>query len=126
MSTVISILIIFVCVLLILVVLIQNSKGGGLSANFSASNQVLGVKKTTETIEKITWGLAITLLFLCVSSSFVSKNSTSTGELKDTELREKIENAPTAKPLQGLSKGAENTAGTPAPAGDAKDPEEKK
>ena len=125
MSTVISILIIFVCVLLILVVLIQNSKGGGLSANFSASNQVLGVKKTTETIEKITWGLAITLLFLCVSSSFVSKNGSSTGELKDTELREKIENAPAAKPLQGLSKGAENTE-APAGAGATKDAEEKK
>ncbi len=124
MSTVISILIIFVCVLLILVVLIQNSKGGGLSANFSASNQVLGVKKTTETIEKITWGLAITLMVLCVSSSFVSNNSSATGELKDTELREKIESAPTTKPLQGLSNGAENEAGTPPSAGESKGTED--
>jgi preprotein translocase subunit SecG len=106
MSALISILIIVVCVFLILVVLIQNSKGGGLASNFSASNQVLGVKKTTETIEKITWGLAIALLVLCVSSSFISKSGASS-ELKDTELREKIESTPASKPVQGL----------PAPAG---------
>ena len=61
MYTFIVILIMVVCVALALAVLVQNSKGGGLAANFSAPNQVLGVRKTTETIEKITWGLAIAL-----------------------------------------------------------------
>ena len=75
-------------------------------------------------IEKITWGLAITLMVLCVSSSFVSNNSSATGELKDTELREKIESAPTTKPLQGLSNGAENEAGTPPSAGESKGTED--
>lgn len=61
MYTVIVILILIVCLFLAVVVLIQNSKGGGLAANFSAPNQIMGVRKTTETIEKITWGLAIAL-----------------------------------------------------------------
>ena len=49
--------------------LVQNSKGGGLAANFSAPNQVLGVRKTTETIEKITWGLAIALVVLSLAAT---------------------------------------------------------
>ncbi len=61
MYTVIVILILLVCLFLAVVVLIQNSKGGGLAANFSAPNQIMGVRKTTETIERITWGLAIAL-----------------------------------------------------------------
>lgn len=61
MYTVIVILILLVCLFLAVVILIQNSKGGGLAANFSAPNQIMGVRKTTETIEKITWGLAIAL-----------------------------------------------------------------
>lgn len=64
MYTVIVILILLVCLFLAVVVLIQNSKGGGLAANFSAPNQIMGVRKTTETIEKITWGLAIALMVL--------------------------------------------------------------
>ncbi len=64
MYTVIVILILLVCLFLAVVVLIQNSKGGGLAANFSAPNQIMGVRKTTETIEKITWGLAIALVVL--------------------------------------------------------------
>ena len=54
MSGLISILIMLACILLILVVLVQNSKGGGLASTFSSSNQVMGVQKTTELIEKIT------------------------------------------------------------------------
>jgi preprotein translocase subunit SecG len=64
MYTVIVILILLVCLFLAAAVLVQNSKGGGLAANFSAPNQIMGVRKTTETIEKITWGLAIALAVL--------------------------------------------------------------
>lgn len=69
MYTFIVILILIVCVALALAVLVQNSKGGGLAANFSAPNQVLGVRKTTETIEKITWGLAIALVVLSLAAT---------------------------------------------------------
>lgn len=69
MYTVIVILILLVCVLLAAAVLVQNSKGGGLAANFSAPNQIMGVRKTTETIEKITWWLAIILAVLALAAT---------------------------------------------------------
>ena len=62
-------------VLLILAVLIQNPKGGGIAANFSAANQIAGVKKTNEFIEKATWTLAIALFIFCVGSRFVYTQS---------------------------------------------------
>jgi preprotein translocase subunit SecG len=63
----ISILILFCSALLVLIVLIQNSKGGGLASGFSSSNQVLGVRKTTDFLEKTTWTLAGVLVVLCIA-----------------------------------------------------------
>lgn len=62
----ISLLIVIASVLMILIVLIQNSKGGGLASGFSSSNQIMGVRKTTDFLEKATWTLAATLMILCV------------------------------------------------------------
>lgn len=73
MGTIISILIVIVCLLLILVVLVQNSKGGGLASSFSSSNQVMGVRKTGDFLEKATWTLAISLLALCIISTAYTK-----------------------------------------------------
>lgn len=64
-----AIIIFIVCVLLILIVLVQNSKGGGLAAGFSSSNQIMGVRRTTDFLEKATWTLAGALLFLCLAAS---------------------------------------------------------
>ncbi len=55
MFTLISVLIVMVCILLVLVVLVQNSKGGGLAANFGASQQIMGVRRTADFLEKATW-----------------------------------------------------------------------
>lgn len=82
----ISVLIFIVCILLILVVLIQNSKGGGLTSSFSGSNQVLGVKKTADFLEKTTWTLAIVLLFLTLSSIFVIPKNTNQREATQSTL----------------------------------------
>ena len=71
MYLLITILIVIVCVLLTLIVLVQNSKGGGLAANFSASNQIMGVRKTADFLEKATWTLASSLVFLCILAAFV-------------------------------------------------------
>ena len=81
----ITILIIIVCALLILIVLVQNSKGGGLSSTFAASNQIMGVRKTTDFLEKATWTLAGTLFVLCiVASMFIpSANTGSQSKLQD-------------------------------------------
>ena len=66
MYTLITVLIIIVCILLVLIVLVQNSKGGGLASNFQSAGQVMGVRKTTDFLEKATWGLAAALLFLSI------------------------------------------------------------
>ncbi|MBA7555030.1 hypothetical protein ES705_47676 [subsurface metagenome] len=65
-----SVLIIIVCLLLVLVVLVQNSKGGGLSATFGGSNQVMGVRRTADFLEKATWTLATVLLALSILASW--------------------------------------------------------
>ncbi len=60
------ILAIVVCVLLGLIILIQNPKGGGLSSGFSGSNNIMGVQRTGDFLEKGTWFLAITLMVLAL------------------------------------------------------------
>ena len=72
--------IILVALLLILVVLAQNPKGGGLSSQFggSGAQQVMGVKKTGDILEKLTWGFAIALLVLTMSTNFVDNEGTQT------------------------------------------------
>lgn len=73
MYGVIVTLIVIVAVLLILVVLAQNPKGGGLSSQFggSGTTQLMGVKKTGDLLEKLTWGFAIALLVLSISTNFI-------------------------------------------------------
>ena len=70
MYTAISVLIFIICVLLILIVLVQNSKGGGLASSFASSNQIMGVRKTTDFLEKATWTLAGGMMILCVLATF--------------------------------------------------------
>lgn len=75
--TAITIVVVIASILLICVVLIQNSKGGGLSSGFSASNQIMGVQKTTDFIEKATWALVGSIVFLSViSTKFISTDNT--------------------------------------------------
>ena len=73
MLTFITILTAIICVLLMLVVLIQNPKGGGVDATFggSSANQMFGAAKSTDFIEKLTWGLAIALFVLCIISAIM-------------------------------------------------------
>lgn len=71
MATILSILTILASIVLILVVLVQNSKGGGLSANFSSSNQIMGAPKTADFLEKTTWALAGVVIVLSLASSKV-------------------------------------------------------
>ena len=74
MFTFCVVLIILACIVVAFVVLIQNSKGGGLASNFAASNQIMGVRKTTDVLEKTTWGLAAFIMVLCFVCAFMSKN----------------------------------------------------
>ena len=95
MGTFITVLILITCLILVLVVLIQNPKGGGLSSEFSSSNQFMGVRKTADFLEKTTWTLAIILLSLSLLSNF-SKPEVETDE--GSVIQEQIDNMP--EPIQ--------------------------
>ena len=76
MQTLLIVLTVIVSVLLIGVVLIQKSKGGGLAANVSNYNQIAGVRKTTDFVEKATWSLAIFICVLSICACILTKNAT--------------------------------------------------
>ena len=93
MYTVVVILILIVSVLLGLIVLVQNSKGGGLVSNFGGANQMMGVRQTTDFLEKATWTLGGILVVLCLISSItLPKNS------KEGTPKSEIENIIPALP----------------------------
>ena len=71
MDILIIVLSVIVSLLLIGVVLIQKSKGGGLSSSFAGSNQIMGVRRTTDFVEKATWTLASIICVLAIVSAFV-------------------------------------------------------
>ncbi|MBP9993869.1 MAG: preprotein translocase subunit SecG [bacterium] len=93
MYVTISVLILIVSFLMMLVVLVQNSKGGGLVSNFSSQNQILGVRKTTDFLEKTTWTLAVLLVVFCLASSIaIPKDGSRNVGAVDTKMRSQIEN----------------------------------
>jgi preprotein translocase subunit SecG len=109
MYTLVTVLIFIVCILLVLIVLVQNSKGGGLASNFQSSGQVMGVRKTTDFLEKTTWGLAAALLFLAIlGSAFIPRGEAGVDQ---SMIQEQIESAidPTAVPNFQTSAPAEAT-----------------
>ncbi|MEZ4902910.1 MAG: preprotein translocase subunit SecG [Spirosomataceae bacterium] len=82
MFTVFIVLIAIIAVLLVLIVLVQNSKGGGLAGEFggSGASQMFGVKRTTDLLEQITWGLAGAMALLAlVSNLFIGTPQTNSG-----------------------------------------------
>ena len=88
MYTFIIVIVFIVCAMLILLVLVQNSKGGGLTSSFSSSNQVMGVRRTTDFLEKATWILAIALVVLSITSTaFLPRK----GELNKSAIEEQIQ-----------------------------------
>lgn len=70
MYVVLIILTLICAILLICVVLVQKSKGGGLSSSFAGSNQIMGVRRTNSFIEKLTWTLAGAICVLAILSTF--------------------------------------------------------
>ena len=92
MYTLVVILILIVSVLLGLIVLVQNSKGGGLAANFAAGNQTFGVRQTTDILEKITWGLVVFIFVVSIATSFTTGSSKSVNfsERAESELTEDV------------------------------------
>ena len=96
-------IIVFICVLLILVVLAQNPKGGGLSSQFGGStSQLMGVKRTGDLLEKLTWGFAIALVVLTLAThTMVGTANETTGNRSINEERARqsqVPGAPAALP----------------------------
>jgi preprotein translocase subunit SecG len=84
---------------MVLVVLVQNAKGGGLASNFASSNQFMGVRKTADFLEKSTWTLAVTLLVLSLFSIFVIPKYESSRDANQSEIQKQIDESKTA-PIQ--------------------------
>ena len=114
MYTSIVILIVLASILMCLIVLIQESKGGGLAADYSNNNQILGAPKTTNFIEKATWVLAGTMIFLSiVSVAFLP----STGVSDSVIMQQAVEQAdvnPGNVPVMEQPAAAEAPAEAPA------------
>lgn len=89
MGTLFTILIFIVSILLGVIVLIQNPKGGGLGAGFGNVNQIGGVKRTADFLEKATWTLAIALVLLCLASTWDLAQQR--GDIIDPVEQEQIE-----------------------------------
>ena len=81
--TLFVILIVVASVLMIGIVLIQESKGGGLASNFASYNQIGGVRKTTDFIEKTTWGLAAAMVIISVACAYVAPKASSNGSVME-------------------------------------------
>lgn len=101
MYTLVIALIILFSVLLVLVILAQNSKGGGLTSQFggSSASNIIGVKKTGDLLEKLTWGFIITIMVLCLTTNFISSRS---GDGSNDILERAGEQAPAAVPPPNL------------------------
>ena len=97
MFTVLVVLAVLIAVLLTLIVVVQNSKGGGLASQFAASNSVMGVQKTTDFLEKATWSLTAIMVVLCVASAAFINTGNATDSA--TAVKDVIEqSAPAAAP----------------------------
>ncbi len=88
--TILTVLIVIAAVFLILVVLLQNGKGGGMASNFVAGNQTFGVRQTADILEKITWGLVAFIIVVSIVASFTTGTS-GTG----VDVTDRIENVAT-------------------------------
>ncbi len=107
MYTVFIVLIVIVSILLLLIVLVQNPKGGGLASSFASSNQFMGVRRTTDFLEKATWTLAILLVvFSILASMTIPREETNTDKsLIENQIQEmpepsQMQNFPVPQPQQ--------------------------
>src|ERR671912_1504865 len=114
MTVLFVILIILASIVLSLIVLVQNPKGGGLAGNIAGfSNQFMGVKQTTDVLEKGTWIFAAVIAILCITSTFFIEGG--------QEVRNRIDNVsggviPQSQPAQQPANNPNNGTfpGTPA------------
>ena len=138
--TLFVVLIVLVSLLMIFIVLIQESKGGGLASNFSSTNSIMGVRKTTDIVEKLTWGLAIAMVIISVACAYVAPQAAGENSVMEGATQEQTalpampgtsnkgaaapaaagaaqQAAPAAAPAAGANNGAAAGANNGAAAG---------
>ena len=117
MYTILVALIVLASICMIIIVLMQESKGGGLASNYASYNQIGGVRKTTDFIEKATWGLAAAMVIISVVCAWVAPTTAT-----DSSVMENIEN-PVTNPnnLPGFGASQQKDATAPAAEGGAKE-----
>lgn len=121
MYTLFTIILILISLLLSAVILVQSSKGGGLSAGLSSSNQVMGVRKTTEGLEKLTWGFGAGLMVFVLMASFSlpssSQQAVSTNPLEQSTTLERAAKTNVPQPQAPQQQQTQpTTTAAPAPA----------
>jgi len=94
-----TVLIVVTCIFTILIVLVQNSKGGGLASNFSSSNQYMGVRKTADFLEKATWTLGAALIILSLLAGITIPKP---GEEADSRLQGQFDESIMDQPSQSI------------------------
>jgi preprotein translocase subunit SecG len=118
MYTLFVALIVFASILMIIIVLMQESKGGGLASNYASLNQIGGVRKTTDLIEKLTYGLAIFMVVVSVLCTYVApKGSSDASVLEGIELP--TTNSSNLPGFNASQTQAEEAPATEAPATEA-------
>ncbi len=117
--TLFVILIVIVALLMIGIVLIQESKGGGLASNFSSSNSIMGVRKTTDVVEKTTWGLAAAMVIISVICAYTAPTSTVDQSVMEKAATETQTTNPNNAPGFGASQQAPAAGAQQAPAAGA-------
>lgn len=98
MYTLLVILVIIASIFMCLIVLIQESKGGGLASGFASGNQMMGVRKTTDVIEKLTWSLAAAMVVFSVISVYFIPSAAGTSSVMEGVATEQQLTAPTNLP----------------------------
>ncbi len=108
------ILMLIASVLMCFIVLIQNSKGGGLASSFASSNQIMGVRKTTDFLEKTTWGLAIFMVIVSIASAYVLPTATQSGDIIMEQAQQEEATNPYNMPIGTVAPDADVPAATPS------------
>ena len=108
----VTVLIIIASFLQIMIVLVQNSKGGGLAANFTSTGQTMGIRKTADFLEKSTWTIAIAILVLClVATAAIPRGA----EDQRSRIETQIQNAVDPDAIPTLPTAVPPPAGTENP-----------
>lgn len=99
--------------MLVLVILAQNSKGGGLTSQFggSSASNIIGVKKTGDLLEKLTWSFIIAIMMLCLSTNFIKtdRGSTTNEILEEAGKQAPVQNQPAPLDLNSDGNATDST-----------------